>query len=184
MIEVLETPETENIEIETQEVLDDESFDLVIDENNSSDKSIIETDNCETEVDDSLFSSDITLNSATTQETVEYLSTELFVVVEKSNYFGTKQVKEAEQLIVEIIDFCNAQKPEEQWNTLAQITRRSSKALMVMIGYSGKEHKEWFLNLPQLLAYATLENPEELDWVNKKLRSEALLIISNSTAFS
>lgn len=61
--------------------------------------------------------------------------------------------------------------------TLAQITRRNSKILAVVIGYSRGEHKEWFFNLPKLLAYAALENPEELEWVSERLPSEALLII-------
>ncbi|MEO0843952.1 MAG: hypothetical protein AAF063_34445, partial [Cyanobacteria bacterium J06643_5] len=78
------------------------------------------------------------------------------------------------KLIAQIIDFCNAQQAEEQWNTLASITLRNSKALMVVIGYSKKEHKDWFFNLPQLLADAALENPQELDWVDKRLRSEAM----------
>lgn len=47
-----------------------------------------------------------------------------------------------------------------------------------MKGYSGEEHSEWFFDLPQLLADAALDNPEELEWVDKKLRSEALLLIA------
>ncbi len=103
----------------------------------------------------------------------------IFSVVENIKYFGRKEIKKAEELIAQIIDFCNSQPVKEQWNALAQITRRSSKALMIVIGYSGKEHKHWFFSLPQLLANAALDNPEELEWVDKRLRSEALLIISN-----
>ncbi|MEM1395670.1 MAG: hypothetical protein AAGG00_20760 [Cyanobacteria bacterium P01_H01_bin.150] len=143
----------------------------------------IEIENCETEVNENVSSSEI-INPTTIQETVDFLSCELFIVVENINNFSRKQSKEAEQLIAQIIDFCNAQPVEEQWNTLASITLRNSKALMVVIGYSKKEHKDWFFNLSQLLADAALENPEELGWVDKRLRSEALLIISNKTAFS
>lgn len=55
---------------------------------------------------------------------------------------------------------------------------------MVVIGYSEKEHKNCFFELPQLRASAAIYNPEELEWVDKRLRSEALLIISNNTVFS
>ena len=106
------------------------------------------------------------------------------MVVKSINHFGRKKSKEAERLIARIIDFCNTQPIEEQWNTLAQVTRRNSRTLMIVIEYSGKKYKDWFFNLPQLLADAVLENPEELDWVDKRLRSEALLIISKNTAFS
>ena len=133
----------------------------------------IEIENCETEVNENVSSSEI-INSTITQETVEFLSSELFIVVENINNFSRKQVKEAEKLIAQIINFCNAQPVEEQWNTLASITLRNSKALMVVIGYSKKEHKDWFFNLSQLLADAALENPEELGWVDKRLRSEAM----------
>ncbi len=108
---------------------------------------------------------------------VEFLSEQLFVAVENLNNFGRTQGKEAE-LIASIINFCNSQPVSEQWNTLAEITCRNSKALMIVVGYSGEEHSEWFFDLPQLLADAALDNPEELEWVDKKLRSQALLLIA------
>ena len=150
----------------------------------------------ETHEDYAVFSEDIIFNSTTNQESVEFLSEQLFVAVENLNNFGRTQVKEAE-LVTSIINFCTSQPVSEQWNTLAEITRRNSKALMVVsqrvgrvsrleatgepvrvVGYSGKEHSEWFFNLPQLLADAALKNSEELEWVDKKLRSQALLLIA------
>jgi len=186
LVEVSQTPATEDIEVETQEVLDEnESIKgEAINEIKNNNQSIIKIDNCETEVDYSLYSDEVIVNPTRTQGTVEFLSNELFVVVENINQFGRKQSKEAERLIAQIIDFCNAQPVGEQWNILAEITRRNSKALMIVIGYSGKEHKDWFFDLPQLLANAASKNPQELEWVDKRLRSEALLIISNATAFS
>ena len=202
LVEVAQNEKTEANKAETEESpFVHESSENEIDELADNNQPI-EIENCETEVNENVSSSEIIFNS-TTQGTIEFLSNELFIVVENINNFGRKQSKEAELLIAQIIDFCNAQPVEEQWNTLASITLRNSKALMVVsqrvgrvprleatgepvrvIGYSKKEHKDWFFNLSQLLADAALENPEELDWVDKRLRSEALLIISNMTAFS
>ena len=185
LVEVSQNEETEANKVETEESsFVHESSESEIGELAENSQPSAEIDRCETEVDENMSSSEIIFNPTTIQETVEFLSSELFIVVENINNFGRKAVKEAEILIAQIIDFCNAQPIEEQWNTLAQITLRNSKALMIVIGYSGKQHKDWFFNLPQLLADAVLENPEELDWVDKRLRSEALLIISKNTVFS
>lgn len=179
--EVSQTQKTEVSKIETQEnSVSNEPKENEL-ENNS--QQFIEIENLETDVESILFSDDIIFNP-TTQETVEFISNELKRFVENFNHFDGKQFKEAEKLIAQIIDYCNAQPIEEQWNTLASITRRNSKALAVVIENSGNEYKDWLLNLSQLLAKAVLENPEELDWVDERLREEALLIISNSTAFS
>ena len=184
LVEVSQTQEIENIKVETQEPTEsDESLDNETCVNKSSGNLIVETDNPETEADDLVFSSEIIVNPTTTQETVEFLSNELFLTVENIKYFSRKEIKKAERLIAQIIDFCNAQPAKEQWNTLAQITRRNSRNLAVVIGYSGALHKDWFFNLPKLLAYAALENPEELDWVSERLRSEALSIIAAEYCF-
>jgi hypothetical protein len=106
------------------------------------------------------------------------LSNKLFYVVENITTFTKKQVKEAEQLVREIVDFCNSQPIDSQWFTIAEITRRDGMALAILIGYLSKEHKEWFLNLPQLLADAAVQYPEELLWVNEVLRSDAQSILS------
>ncbi len=173
---------TENIEVTTSEVgqsdefLDNQSQEVIYEDISDSEPNF-EIDNSETHQNYAVFSDDIIFNPTTNQETVESLSEQLFVAVENLNYFGRTQVKEAE-LVTSIINFCTSQPVSEQWNTLAEITRRNSKALMVLKGYSGKEHSEWFFDLPQLLADAALDNPEELEWVDKKLRSEALLLIA------
>ena len=174
---------TEDIEVSSSEVvqshefLDNENQEVVYQDiyNN---QSVVEVDNSEAKEDYSVFSDHIIFNPTTNQETVEFLSEQLFVAVENLNYFGRKQIKEAQQLVASIINFCNSQPVSEQWNTLAEITCRNSKALMIVVGYSGKEDSEWFFNLPQLLADAALDNPEELEWVDKKLRSDALLLIA------
>ena len=184
LLEVPQNEQTQVTSVETEEKsFVHESSENEISELAENNQPVVEIENCEIEVNENVSSSEI-INPTTTQETVEFLSSELFIVVENINNFGRKQSKEAEQLIAQIIDFCNAQPVEEQWNTLVSITLRNSKALMVVIGYSKKEHKDWFFYLSQLLADAALENPEELEWVDKRLRSEALLIISNMTAFS
>ncbi|BAY87764.1 hypothetical protein NIES267_72880 (plasmid) [Calothrix parasitica NIES-267] len=165
LVEVPVMEETENIEVETQEVEVSESKHLGI-------------DNPQTESDK------VIVNPTTTQETIEFLSNELFVLIENIDNFGKKEVKGTEELIARIIDFCNIQPIEEQWNTLASITYKDINALAIVIENSGTYHKEWLLNLPRLLADAVLENPEELEWVDKQLRSEALSLISKITAFS
>ncbi|MEL6461681.1 MAG: hypothetical protein AAFQ91_26200 [Cyanobacteria bacterium J06621_15] len=186
LVEVPQNEKTEANKAETEESSfvyessENEISELALAENNQP----IEIENCETQVNENVSSSEVISNPTTIQGTLEFLSNELFNVVENINHFGRKEVKEAEKLIAQIIDFCNAQPVEEQWNTLASITLRNSKALMVVIGYSKKEHKDWFFNLSQLLADAALENPQELDWVDKRLRSDALLVISNKTALS
>ncbi|MEO1375096.1 MAG: hypothetical protein AAFW70_12405, partial [Cyanobacteria bacterium J06635_10] len=112
LVEVSQTQEIENIKVETQEPTEsDESLNNETYVNNSSGKSIIETDSSETEVDESVFSSDIILNPKTTQETVEFLSHELFAVVENIKYFGRKKNKEAERLIAQIIDYFSPNYP-------------------------------------------------------------------------
>ncbi|MDY6902378.1 MAG: hypothetical protein SWZ49_30560, partial [Cyanobacteriota bacterium] len=180
--EVPQTTETEVSKVETQESsVSHESSENELENN---EQSVIEIDSLENDVDKSVFSDEIILNPTTNQKTVEFLSNELEAVVENFHNFDKEQVKEAEKLVAQIIDYCNIQPIEEQWNTLASITHRDIKALKVVIDNSGNEYKDWLLNLPRLLAKAVLENPEELDWVDKKLREEALLIISKSTAFS
>ncbi len=158
----------ESLEIESQQLIYEDISDS---------EPNFETDYSETQEDYGVFSDNIIFNPTTNQETVEFLSEQLFVAVENLNNFGRTQVKEAE-LVTSIINFCTSQPVSEQWDTLAEITRRNSKALMVVVGYSGKEHSEWFFNLPQLLADAALKNSEELEWVDKKLRSQALLLIA------
>jgi hypothetical protein len=162
--------------VESDESLDNHTQEVIY-EDISDNEPIFEIDYSETQEDYAVFSDNIIFNPTTNQETVEFLSEQLFAAVENLNNFGKKQLKEAE-LVTSIINFCNSQPVSEQWNTLAEITRRNSKALMVVAEYSGKEHSEWFLNLPQLLADAALDNSEELEWVDKRLRSEALLLIS------
>ncbi|MEO1431745.1 MAG: hypothetical protein AAFV71_22340 [Cyanobacteria bacterium J06633_8] len=176
LVEVSETPQPEY----TDETLNQENQQVQY-QDNYDEKTVVEIDN--SSEDYSLYSDEIIVNPTTITETVEFLSNELLSVLENIKYFGRKESKEAKQLIAQIIDFCNSQPVNEQWNALAQITRRSSKALMIVIGYSGKEHKDWFFSLPQLLANAALDNPQELEWVDKRLRSEALLVISNITDF-
>ncbi|MGB3640428.1 MAG: hypothetical protein WBA39_23070 [Rivularia sp. (in: cyanobacteria)] len=163
--------------VESDEFLDNESQEVIYEDISDSEPSF-EIDYSETQEGYAVFSDNIIFNPTTNQETEEFLSEQLFVAVENLNYFGRKQVKEAEELIASIINFCTSQPISEQWNTLAEITCRNSKALMVVVRYSGKEDSEWFLNLPQLLADAALDNPEELEWVDKRLRSQALLLIS------
>ncbi len=182
LVDVLQSQATEDIEVSSSEVgqsdefLDNQSQEVIY-EDISDSEPIFEIDNSETHENYAVFSDDIIFNPTTNQETVEFLSEQLFVAVENLNNFGRTQVKEAE-LVASIINFCTSQPVSEQWNTLAEITRRNSKALMVVKGYSGKEHSEWFFDLPQLLADAALNNPEELEWVDKKLRSQALLLIA------
>ena len=157
----------ESLEIESQEVTYQDS----------DNEPNFEINDSETQEDYGVFSDNIIFNPTTNQESVEFLSEQLFVAVENLNNFGRTQVKEAE-LVTSIINFCTSQPVSEQWSTLAEITRRNSKALMIVVGYSGKEHSEWFFDLPQLLADAALKNSEELEWVDKKLRSQALLLIA------
>ncbi|MEM1395573.1 MAG: hypothetical protein AAGG00_20250, partial [Cyanobacteria bacterium P01_H01_bin.150] len=193
LVEVPQNEETEVTSVETEESsFIHESSENEIGELAENNQPVVEINNCETEVNENVSSSEI-INSTITQKTIEFLSNELFIVVENINNFCRKQSKEAEKLIAQIIDFCNAQQAEEQWDTLASITLHNSKALMVVsqrvgrvprleatgepvrvIGYSKKEHKDWLFNLSQLLADAALENPQELEWVDKRLRSEAM----------
>ncbi|NJL09963.1 MAG: hypothetical protein HC908_06615, partial [Calothrix sp. SM1_7_51] len=91
-------------------------------------------------------------NSLTVEDVISSLSNKLFCVVESITYLTRKAVKEAEQLVRNIVDFCNSQTADCQWSTLAEITRRNGIALTIVIGYLGKEHRDWFFNLPQLLA--------------------------------
>ncbi|MGB7379288.1 MAG: hypothetical protein WA959_22340 [Rivularia sp. (in: cyanobacteria)] len=182
LVDVLQSQATEDIQVTTSEVgqsdefLDNQSQEVIY-EDISDSEPIFEIDNSETHENYAVFSDSIIFNPTTNQETVEFLSGQLFVAVENLNNFGRTQVKEAE-LVTSIINFCTSQPVSKQWNTLAEITRRNSKALMVLKGYSGEEHSEWFFDLPQLLADAALDNPEELEWVDKKLRSQALLLIA------
>jgi hypothetical protein len=111
--------------------------------------------------------------SLTVEDVISSLSNKLFCVVESITYLTRKQVKEAEQLVRDIVNFCNNQPANCQWLTLASITRRNGMALTIVIGYLGKEHRDWFFHLPQLLADAAIRHPEELLWVNQVLRSQA-----------
>lgn len=181
LIELSQNQETEDIKVSSLEAIEsNESLNNEIYENSLNNESVVEIDNLESLEKYPSYSDSIILNPKTTQGTVESLRDKLFVVVENINYLDKKQVKEAEELVAEIISFCNEQSIGEQWNTLADITQRKNKALMVVIGYSGKEHADWLMNLPQLLANAALINPQELEWVNKRLCTEALQLISNS----
>ncbi|MBW4510735.1 MAG: hypothetical protein KME64_30090 [Scytonematopsis contorta HA4267-MV1] len=120
--------------------------------------------------------------SLTVEDVISSLSNKLFCVVESITYLTRKQVKETEQLVRDIVDFCNNQPADCQWLTLASITRRNGMALIIVIGYLGKDHRDWFFNLPQLLADAAIRHPEELLWVNQVLRSQAeslLTVLSN-----
>ena len=171
---------TEDIQVSSTEVVqNDESLENqsqeVVYEDISNSESNFEIDYLEIKKDYSVFSDNIIFNPTTNQETLKFLSEQLFVAVENLNYFDRKQV---EKLVARIILFCSEQPVSEQWNTLAEITGRNSKALMVVVRYSGKQHSKWFFNLPQLLADAALHNPDELDWVDKRLRSDALVLIS------
>ncbi|NJL11330.1 MAG: hypothetical protein HC908_17480, partial [Calothrix sp. SM1_7_51] len=110
------------------------------------------------------------------------LSNKLFYFVENITSLTAKEVKQAEQLVQEIADFCNSLPLDQQWLTLAEITKRNSRALIVVIGYTGPETKEWFFNLPKILAEAAVQHPEELLWVNGVLRSQAeslLTVLAN-----
>lgn len=119
---------TEDIQVSSLEVgqsdefLDNESQEVVY-QNISDNESVAKEDYY-------VFSDSIIFDPTLTQETVESLSDELLTVVENINHFGRKQVKEAEKLVARIISFCNEQPVSEQWNTLAEITCRNSKALM------------------------------------------------------
>lgn len=172
----------EDIEVSSAEVVEsDESFDNQSQEvvyEDIYDNQPIEIDYSEAKEDYAVFSDNIIFNPTSNQETVEFLSDELFMIVENINYLGKNQVEEVEELVADIINFCNEQPISEQWNILAEITRRNSEALQLVVKCSGKEDSEWFFNLPKLLADAALDNPDELEWVNKNLRSQALLLIS------
>lgn len=175
--------ETEDIQVssakvvQSDEYLENQSQEVVYEDiyNNESN---FEIDNSEAKEEYAVFSDNIIFNPTTNQETVEFLSDELFTIVENINYLGKNQLKEVERLVADIINFCEEQPISEQWNILAEITRRNSEVLELVVKCSGKEDSEWFFNLPQLLADAALDNPEELEWVNKNLRSQALLLIS------
>jgi len=174
--------ETEDIEVSSSEVvqsdelLDNESQQVVYEDIFDSEPSFA-IDNSEAKEDYAVFSDSIIFNP-NNQETIESLSDELFTVIENINYFDRNQGQEIKQLVTKIISFCNEQPVSEQWNALAEITRRNSEVLQLVVTCSGKEDSEWFLNLPQLLADVALNNSEELEWVNKRLRSQALLLIS------
>ncbi|NJN10825.1 MAG: hypothetical protein HC815_23670 [Richelia sp. RM1_1_1] len=129
--------------------------------------------------DYAIYSDNIILNPIQTQETIESLSAQLLTVVENIVHIGKEQYKEVKELVASIISFCASLPVSEQWKAFTDITHRKTKALAVIIGYSEKQHKNWLFNLPQLIANAALTNPFELEWVGKRLRTEALLLISN-----
>ncbi|MBW4507452.1 MAG: hypothetical protein KME64_13205 [Scytonematopsis contorta HA4267-MV1] len=106
--------------------------------------------------------------------TLESLTIRLDDIVENKLRLNRKLIKVAEKLVGEIVDFCDQQPIAEQWDTLASITRRHSDGLMMVIGFLGKEHRDWFFNLPQILAYSALKNPSELEWVTEHLRQQAV----------
>ncbi|MEL6460704.1 MAG: hypothetical protein AAFX46_03880 [Cyanobacteria bacterium J06636_27] len=168
--------QTSNAEIvERDESLDNQSQQTVYEE--ISDKPSFEIDNSQAKEDYAVFSDSIIFNPAN-QETVESLSDELSSIVENINSFDRNPRQEIKQLVPKIISLCNEQPVSQQWNILAEITRRDSEVLELVVKCSGEEHSEWIFNLPQLLADAALDNPEELEWVNKRLRSQAMLLIS------
>lgn len=174
--------ETEDIQVSSSEVvqsdesLDNQSQEVIYED--IYDNQPIEIDYSEAKEDYAIFSDNVIFNPTSNQETVKSLSDELFVAVENLNYFGKNQVEEVERLVADIINFCEEQPISEQWNILAEITRRNSEVLQLVVKCSGKEDSEWFFNLPQLLADAALDNPEELEWVDKRLRSQAMLLIA------
>ncbi|MGB6299823.1 MAG: hypothetical protein WBF90_27110 [Rivularia sp. (in: cyanobacteria)] len=175
--------ETEDIQVSSSEVVQSDEYSdnqsqEVVYEDIYDYQPNYEIDNSETTEDYTVFSDNIIFNPTSNQETVESLSDELFMIVENINYLGKNQVEEVEELVADIINFCNEQPISEQWNILAEITRRNSEALQLVVKCSGKEDSEWFFNLPKLLADAALDNPEELEWVDKKLSSDALLLIA------
>jgi hypothetical protein len=106
--------------------------------------------------------------------TLESLTVRLDYIVENKLCLNKKMVKLAEQLVREIADFCDQQPVAEQWDTLASITRRHPDGLMMVTGFLGKKHRDWFFNLPQMLAYSALKNPSELEWVTERLRQQAM----------
>ena len=115
---------TEDIEVPSSECTkSDEFLDNETYEDNSTDESIVKTDDSGIKVDESVFSSEIIFNPTTTQEIVEFLSNELKVVVDNIDNFDGRQVKEVKKIIAQIVDFCNAQSIEEQWNTLEDVLK-------------------------------------------------------------
>lgn len=109
------------------------------------------------------------------------LKNQLSYVVENITSFTLKEVKEAEKLVRQIINFCNSQPEEQQWLTLAEITKRNSNALVIFMDFIDKDTKEWFFNLPVLLAGCAVDHPEELLWVDNVLREEAESMLNIST---
>ena len=98
--EVPITPGTEDIEVPSSECTkSDESLDNETYEDNSTDESIVKTNDSRIKVDESVFSSEIIFNPTTTQETVEFLRNELFSFVENINNFGIRQVKEGATIL-------------------------------------------------------------------------------------
>ncbi|MEA5594067.1 hypothetical protein [Rivularia sp. UHCC 0363] len=125
-----------------------------------------------------VFSDNIIFNSAATQETA-LLSANLLGVVENIMHIGSEEFKQVEELVASIVNFCASVPISEQWKVFTDITKRNSKALAVIIGYSGTYYKKWLSNLPQLIADASITNPIELEWVGNRLRTEALLLMDD-----
>ncbi|MGF1676244.1 MAG: hypothetical protein ACFCUV_21545 [Rivularia sp. (in: cyanobacteria)] len=125
-----------------------------------------------------VFSDNVIFNSTTTQKTAS-LSANLLNVVENIVHIGKEEFKEVEELVASIINFCASVPISEQWKVFTDITKRNSKALAVIIGYSGTYYKKWLSNLPQLIADAAITNPIELEWVGNRLRTEALLLMDD-----
>ncbi|MBF2017875.1 MAG: hypothetical protein IGS23_22295 [Rivularia sp. T60_A2020_040] len=125
-----------------------------------------------------VFSDNVIFNSTTTQETAS-LSANLLNVVENIVHIGKEEFKEVEELVASIVNFCASVPISEQWKVFTNITKRNSKALAVIIGYSGTSYKKWLSNLPQLIADAAITNPNELEWVGNRLRTEALLLMED-----
>lgn len=111
-------------------------------------------------------------------EVLSDLSKQLFNYVENYTLLTLKEVKKVEQLVREIINFCNSQAYDQQWLNLAEITKRNSVALNVVIENTGSDNKEWFFNLPNILAEAAQKHPEELLWVDSVLREQAEALMS------
>ena len=161
--------------VEMNEFIENQSQQIIYED--ISDEPTFEIYNSQAKEDYAVFSDSIIINPGI-QETVEFLSSELFTVIENINVFGGNQIQQIKQLVADTINLCNEQPVSQQWNILAEITRRDTEVLELVVKCSGEEHAEWIFNLPQLLADAALENPEELEWVNKRLRSQAMLLIS------
>ena len=171
----------EELSVNTEEILD-EGLDLE-NSNNANHEEILENILLE-DINVDLPSVVIELGKGNETNNVDYffstlesLTVRLDYIVENKLCLDKKMVKLAEQLVREIADFCDQQPVAEQWDTLASITRRHPDGLMMVTGFLGQKHRDWFFNLPQMLAYSALKNPSELEWVTERLRQQAVTLM-------